>query len=752
VLKSRSLKLVVVVAVVGCLTTSAIALEQGLVAHYPLVEDTRDAAGTNDGANHHVTFVQGKGAYFNGLDAFIEVPDAPALHLGTGPFSISAWINTNERSTDTLGDIAGKFDPDTRKGFNLLLQNFQGVASSQANFRNLFFGIDDARIDPEWTDRGRPGKSLLVFSLAVFKGALYAGTFEEEGPGRVYRLEGDTWVDCGAPHPSNAVSALAVHEDQLYAGTSRYRAGGSALPDAENDVPGGHVYRYDGDGDWRDLGKLGESEAIGGLVSFNGALYGSSLYAPAGLYRMRWGGGWDHLGSPGGRTVPLTVHNGSIYGGGYDAEFGGVYRFDPNGTWTDCGTPPDTTQTYSFMTHFGELYVGTWPTGKVFRYGGEQTWLDEGQLGEELEVMGMVVYNGKLYGGTLPLAEVYRFDGTGQWHNTGQIDTTPDVKYRRAWTMAVHDGQLFAGTLPSGRVYSLEAGKAVSHDHALRDGWRHVAAVRAEGALRLYVDGELVGMRSLEGDAFDLGNDRPLTIGFGAHDHFQGFMNNVRIYDRALREEEVTALADYEAHGQGIALDLPMKHWLTAGAEPEESQHWKISDFRRSGAVHVEDGVAFMERGDDMSGITWRGPLLRMNYEISLDAQRVAGGDFFCALTFPYGEDPCSLILGGWGGSTVGLSSLDYMDASSNETSTSKNFENGRWYGVRLRVTEGRIQAWIDEHQYVDADVAGRHVGIRWEVDKSLPLGISTWRTTGAVRNITLRALDDWEIEAAAAE
>ena len=58
-----------------------------------------------------------------------------------------------------------------------------------------------------------------------------------------------------------------------------------------------------------------------------------------------------------------------------------------------------------------------------------------------------------------------------------------------------------------------------------------------------------------------------------------------------------------------------------------------------------------------MTGITWTNEVPTNNYEISLEAMRVEGSDFFCALTFPVGNDPCSFIVGGWGGGVVGLSS-----------------------------------------------------------------------------------------------
>jgi hypothetical protein len=119
----------------------------------------------------------------------------------------------------------------------------------------------------------------------------------------------------------------------------------------------------------------------------------------------------------------------------------------------------------------------------------------------------------------------------------------------------------------------------------------------------------------------------------------------------------------------------------------------------------------------------------------------VSGSDFFCGLTFPVGETYCSLILGGWGGSVVGLSSLDYADASQNETTRWIQFASERWYRVRVRVTESRIRAWLDGERIVDADITKRKVSTRIEVEPSKPFGISTWRTTGAARDLRLRTL-----------
>jgi hypothetical protein len=170
---------------------------------------------------------------------------------------------------------------------------------------------------------------------------------------------------------------------------------------------------------------------------------------------------------------------------------------------------------------------------------------------------------------------------------------------------------------------------------------------------------------------------------------------------------------------------------------------WKITDFGGQGDVGVKDGAIYLGMGNYMTGVTWGGPVVRMNYEISLEAMRVEGNDFFCGLTFPVVERPCTLILGGWGGSVCGLSSIDHFDASENETTRMISFEKGKWYKVRLRVVPNRIQAWLDDDDLVDADITDHKVDIRIEVDLSQPLGIATYATTGAIRNIRLKALPE---------
>lgn len=168
---------------------------------------------------------------------------------------------------------------------------------------------------------------------------------------------------------------------------------------------------------------------------------------------------------------------------------------------------------------------------------------------------------------------------------------------------------------------------------------------------------------------------------------------------------------------------------------------WEVTDFIGHGPVEAEEGSIVLGMGDPLTGITWTGEFPRVGYEVTLQATRVEGRDFFAAITFPVGDAPCTLVIGGWGGSVVGLSSIAGEDASQNETTRGMRFENGRWYRIRLRVTEEKIQAWIDDEPVVDFSHVGRLLSIRVEVWGSQPFGIASWMTRAALRNIELRML-----------
>ncbi len=169
---------------------------------------------------------------------------------------------------------------------------------------------------------------------------------------------------------------------------------------------------------------------------------------------------------------------------------------------------------------------------------------------------------------------------------------------------------------------------------------------------------------------------------------------------------------------------------------------WKITDFGGRGKVSVKDGQLILDTGNDLTGVNFAGELPKMDYEISLEAMRLAGGDFFCGLTFPVGDAHVTLVVGGWGGSVVGISSINGDDASENESTKFMRFESNRWYRLRVRVTKGQLQTWLDDEQMADVKTEDKRLSMRaGEIELSEPFGIATFRTKAALRKIQIRKL-----------
>ena len=171
---------------------------------------------------------------------------------------------------------------------------------------------------------------------------------------------------------------------------------------------------------------------------------------------------------------------------------------------------------------------------------------------------------------------------------------------------------------------------------------------------------------------------------------------------------------------------------------------WKVIDkldYARHGKVHVHDGRLVLEAGKPATGIRWTGPFPKIDYEVTLEAMRVEGEDFFCALTFPVGEAALTLVVGGWHGSVVGLSSIDGEPAVENESCTCMDFQQNRWYRLRLRESKPKIEAWIDKDKLIDFAPEGRKLTLYWEMEPALPFGVATWYTTGALRDFRVRPI-----------
>ena len=171
--------------------------------------------------------------------------------------------------------------------------------------------------------------------------------------------------------------------------------------------------------------------------------------------------------------------------------------------------------------------------------------------------------------------------------------------------------------------------------------------------------------------------------------------------------------------------------------------NWRVADFVGHGEIEVKDGVIVMPAGETLTGVTYTGAdLPKMNYEAQIVARKTDGVDFFCGVTFPVGDSFASLICGGWGGTVVGISSINDEDAAHNETTQYKSFKAGQWYTVTVRVEPEKIQARIDGELIIDVSTKGKKVSLRNDINEAKPFGVAAFATAAEVKAIRVRPLD----------
>jgi hypothetical protein len=567
----RFVRLTLIVAITSMASSEALLADNWLIGYWKLQGDCLDYSGAgNDGRNHHVDLAAGE---FSGLDSYIEVPDSESLDLGTGDFTISAWVYTTEGVEDVLGDLVTKFDPSLRKGFNLTLNASNPGYNAQSDVRHVFFGTDNGT-PGSWSDCGRPSqKTHISDALTVYDGDLYAGTTDgtnEADWAHVFRYQGGkTWEDLGrlGDGRTRGVYAMVVHDGALYAATSSSHGG------QPPEMSYGRVYRFRGNHDWEDIGQPGKNYRLNALASYRGKLYVAAFNIgdPAGYVYVHEGGGqWRKCGEFQGAPHAMAVHDGRLFAAYPQGE---VHAYDGS-VWENLGNPlgsfDECNQIHSLGVYGGELHIGSWPKGKVAAWR-DSEWVDLGRLGDATEVVSLTTYNGALYAGSIPRAEVFRLDAGQSWTSLRRLFDFPGYDpvpvgsgakevedWTRASSLAVFQGKLFSSTATCyrtmlasprpnetrGQVYAFSAGTCVSRDEDMGSGWKHVGAVRRGRTMELFVNGRLTASSQSDGDPLDVSNDASMLIGFGPQSHFQGKLRDVRLHNVALNADELRGLYD----------------------------------------------------------------------------------------------------------------------------------------------------------------------------------------------------------------
>jgi hypothetical protein len=200
----------------------------------------------------------------------------------------------------------------------------------------------------------------------------------------------------------------------------------------------------------------------------------------------------------------------------------------------------------------------------------------------------------------------------------------------------------------------------------------------------------------------------------------------------------------------GQAADPPAAMSAPAAADfltGSELTDWKvIAEMKQHGPVTLKDGVLTLGIGQPMTGVVYTGKaeLPVKDYVATFDARRIEGDDFFAALTLPVrnAESFVTFVIGGWGGTCVGISCIQFQSADENATTNWIEFDAKKWYNIRMEVRENSLKGFVDMRQIFDVDTTDKKLNLRFgEIEYCKPLGLATYRTHGEIKNLTIKRL-----------
>ena len=218
--------------------------------------------------------------------------------------------------------------------------------------------------------------------------------------------------------------------------------------------------------------------------------------------------------------------------------------------------------------------------------------------------------------------------------------------------------------------------------------WTHLAATYDNHLMRLYVDGRLVGSKALTGDLSD--GEGPLTIGANHvwGEHFRGLIDEVRVYNRVLSENQIQA-----------DMDLP----VVAGTPrpPADTDPDQIGEFSKPVQYPITPvHLALLSNGKIAM---WDGFEAAVNSEHTWDPWTgefdavPTGRNLFCAghVTLADGR---LLVAGGHIQAYEGTKDTNLFDPTSASWERVQDMSNARWYPTATTLPDGRVMVMAGDN------------------------------------------------------
>jgi len=516
-----------------CIITLHADLNDDLIAHYPLRDNTNDVSGNSYHGNAFgaslITNQYGNSSYkFDGIDDYINCNHHNDFNF-INEFTISAIINLEELNRQNTILTKGSY--------------FLKISSDN----RVTFGARPYSEGKDWV-MIKDTSEQHIYSLMTFKGNLYAAT----RPGAdIYKShDGLTWNrvisitdvplkkrSTKSASSNTGILSFTPFNDYLY---------------ATSGCPTQHVYRsFDGNS-WEIAFETNESMIHSITVYKNNIYIGTSTNGI--IYRSSDGKNWEQIFDSSETSILcLAEFQGQLYAStsSNEGKKGKILRTNDGENWSPVlevsGIHFYALCVYKDMFLAGTGQRTTGSTASIYKSTNGVEWVQSVELGET-KINTFSVYSGYIYVGTGNSGKIYRSIDAENW-NLVKDTSAVDI-----FCLAPFKGHLYAGTGDSGKIYRLsDEGFDIYSDEPielLKD--THIVVTYNKllnsGNVKLYINGNIEKVINstckIENNALDLiiGRSYGSTFsGFSSvgDESFNGSLKGIRIYDHALDENEI---------------------------------------------------------------------------------------------------------------------------------------------------------------------------------------------------------------------
>ncbi|MFP4645918.1 MAG: LamG-like jellyroll fold domain-containing protein, partial [Candidatus Woesearchaeota archaeon] len=375
------------------------------------------------------------------------------------------------------------------------------------------------------------------------------------------------------------------------------------------------IHSFDGNS-WTNTGSAGSGPE--GLAVYDGKLYSTNKDSDD-VYVYN-GESWSKSGDVGAMPRGMVVYEDRLYVANKDSD--DIFVFDGT-SWsnkTDVGDGPESLSVYDNKLHVSHMY-----SDNIHSYDGDD-WTVSKELGSR--PTGMATYRDRFYTISRKSEEVWEYSDD-DWFRTENILGDGLVVYGdKLYTSAgyVYDGQtwsdsgIIGGSVYDGKLYYGENGKVLEYGSGKSlwvnksDGTQTLTVIVDNAEIKIAVDGDVKASDSYDFNFLGNSDDLFFGKGFGSSqspvrggndEYFNGDLDNVKLFDRALSGSEVSALYNGsevvnathhwsfdEGSGSSVSDSIGTADGTLVGGEwlsEDYSVSYNLSKYPRSLSLHVKN-------------------------------------------------------------------------------------------------------------------------------------------------------------------